>query len=173
MRRSPSRRPIATSIARMKGFHKKAVGMFLGHYRKLLVNGGFLPTRIWNWDETRFTSVAKPPKVVCAKGINQMRKMSSDTNVPTSLPPSTTTPRSDILPIPEGSVLKCDRQLDDLQQAPTGHAVWRHPALQWGVQNIASATNGFRAVGLWPFDDYKFDEEPLVNAAVQPTILPR
>ena len=51
------------------------------------------------------------------------REWRHDTNVPVSLHPSTTTPRSDILPNPEGSVLTCGRQLDDLQQAPTGHAV--------------------------------------------------
>ena len=67
------RRPIATSIARMKGFNKEAVGMFFGQYWKLLVNDGFVPTRIWNCDETGFTTVAKPPKVVCTKSV-QCRK---------------------------------------------------------------------------------------------------
>ena len=71
------RRLIATSIARMKGFNKEAVGMFFGQYRKLLVNAGFVPTRIWNCDGIGFTTVAKPPKVVCTKGINQVRKVSS------------------------------------------------------------------------------------------------
>ncbi|KAI0220896.1 hypothetical protein LSAT2_027648, partial [Lamellibrachia satsuma] len=37
---------------------------------------------------------------------------------------------------------------------------------------IASATNGFRAAGLWPFDDAKFDEELLATAPIQPTIQP-
>ena len=200
--------------------------MFFGKYRKLLVNGVFVPTCIWNRDETGFSTVAKSSKVVSTKGINQVRKVSSaergknitalrcmsaagtlipplfvfprkrmvdslmngapassvgtvntrgsgyidnnlflrwctsvltllaanddttstaarwprkpqdtrchslrsrecrrDANIPASLHPSTTTPRSDILPIPEDSVLTCGRQLDDLQQAPTSHAV--------------------------------------------------
>ena len=37
---------------------------------------------------------------------------------------------------------------------------------------IASATNGFRAAGLWPFDDAKFDEELLATVPIQPTIQP-
>ena len=37
---------------------------------------------------------------------------------------------------------------------------------------IASATNGFRAAGLWPFNDAKFDEELLATAPIQPTIQP-
>ncbi|KAI0221732.1 hypothetical protein LSAT2_027028 [Lamellibrachia satsuma] len=42
----------------MKGFNKEDVRMFFGQYRKLLVNGGFVPTRIYNCDETWFTTVA-------------------------------------------------------------------------------------------------------------------
>ena len=37
---------------------------------------------------------------------------------------------------------------------------------------IASATNGFRAAGLWPFDDAKFDEELFATVPIQPTIQP-
>ena len=37
----------------------------------------FVTTRIWNCDETRFTTVAKPSKVICTTGINHVRKVSS------------------------------------------------------------------------------------------------
>ena len=37
---------------------------------------------------------------------------------------------------------------------------------------IASATNGFRAAGLRPFDDAKFDEVLLATAPIKPTIQP-
>ena len=72
------RRPIATSIACMKGFNKEAVGMFFGQYRKLLVNGGFVPTRIWNCDETGFTTVASEdddewPCLVCGEPFRSSR----------------------------------------------------------------------------------------------------
>ena len=76
IRRSPSEDRLQLAFERMKGFNKEAVGMFFGQYRKVLVNGGFVPTRIWNCDETGFTTVAKPPKGVCMKGIiNQVRKV--------------------------------------------------------------------------------------------------
>ena len=72
------RRPIATSIARMEGFNKEAVGMFFGQYRKFLVNGGFVPIRIWNCDETGFTNVASEdddewPCLVCGEPFRSSR----------------------------------------------------------------------------------------------------
>ena len=56
----------------MKGFNKEDVGMFFGQYRKLLVNGGFVRTRIWNCDETWFTTDASEdddewPCLVCGE----------------------------------------------------------------------------------------------------------
>ena len=64
----------------MKGFNKDDVGMFFGQYRKLLVNGGFVPTRIWNCDETWFTTVASEdddewPYLVCGEPFRRRRRV--------------------------------------------------------------------------------------------------
>ena len=71
------RRPIATSLARINGFNKDAVAMFFNNYRRVLIGGEFGPLRIWYCDETGFTTVAKPVKVICTTGVNQVRKASS------------------------------------------------------------------------------------------------
>ena len=80
MRRHPSlsiRAPIATSIARVEGFNRDAVMEFFGLYKGILQTGEYSATRIWNCDETGFTRVSKPGKVICKTGTRQVRKVSS------------------------------------------------------------------------------------------------
>ena len=62
----------------MKEFNKEDMGMFFGQYRKLLVNGGFVHTRIWNCDETWFTTVVSEdddewPCLVCGEPFRSSR----------------------------------------------------------------------------------------------------
>ena len=81
MRRHPSlsiRAPIATSIARVEGFNRDAVMEFFGLYKGILQTGEYSATRIWNCNETGFTMVSKPGKVICKTGTRQVRKVSSD-----------------------------------------------------------------------------------------------
>ena len=80
MRRHPTisiRTPIATSIARFEGFNRDAVMEFFGLFKGILQARQYGPTRIWNCDETGFTTVSKPGKVVCRTGARQVRKVSS------------------------------------------------------------------------------------------------
>ena len=80
MRRHPSlsiRAPIATSIARVEGFNRDAVMESFGLYKGILQTGEYSATRIWNYDETGFTMVSKPGKVICKTGTRQVRKVSS------------------------------------------------------------------------------------------------
>lgn len=80
MRRHPSlsiRAPIATSIARVEGFNRDAVMEFFRLYKGILQTGEYSATRIWNCDETGFTTVSKPGKVICKTGTRQVRKVSS------------------------------------------------------------------------------------------------
>ena len=80
MRRNPTlsiRTPIATSIARLEGFNRGAVMEFFGLFKGILQARQYGPTRIWNCDETGFTTVSKPGKVVCMTGARQVRKVSS------------------------------------------------------------------------------------------------
>ena len=71
------RRPIATSLARIRGFNKEAVADFYQKYRDVLTDGDFTAVRTWNCDETGFSVVAKPVKVLGTTGIAQVRKASS------------------------------------------------------------------------------------------------
>ena len=80
MRRHPSlsiRAPIATSTARVEGFNRDAVMEFFGLYKGILQTEEYSATRIWNCDETGFTTVSKPGKVICKTGTRQVRKVSS------------------------------------------------------------------------------------------------
>ena len=71
------RAPIATSIARVEGFNRDAVMELFGLYKGILQTGECSATHIWNCDETGFTTVSKPGKVICKTGTRQVRKVSS------------------------------------------------------------------------------------------------
>ena len=86
----------------MKGFTKEAVGMFSGN----------ACDETGNCNETGFTTVAKPPKVVCTKCINHVRSPVQNGGDITGMCGTCA-----------GGTFTCGRQLDDLQQAPTSHAV--------------------------------------------------
>ena len=69
---------MATSLARINGFNKEAVAHLSTIYRQVLeARGGISPTKIWNCDETGFTTVARPGNVVCTRGVRQVSKVSS------------------------------------------------------------------------------------------------
>ena len=68
------RSPLGTSLARIDGFNRDAVKTFFAIYKDVLSEGQFTTNRIWNCDETGFSNVVEPGKVVCTKGTRQIRK---------------------------------------------------------------------------------------------------
>lgn len=66
MKRNPSltlRKPERTSLARLKGFSKKAVDEFYANLKKLYQTYSFQSNDIYNLDETGITTVVDSPKV--------------------------------------------------------------------------------------------------------------
>ena len=67
---------VATSTS-LDGFNSEAVGHFFAIYKGILAPGEFGPNNVWNCDETGFSTVTKPGKVIATKGVRQVRKVSS------------------------------------------------------------------------------------------------
>ena len=66
------RTPESTSINRLVGFRPEAVERFFELIRSLDEKYHFDPTRIFNVDETKHTTVSRPPKVLSSKGIRRV-----------------------------------------------------------------------------------------------------
>ena len=69
--------PIGTSLARINGFNQAAVDGFFQNYQQILTGGNFDVTNIWNCDETGFSNVVEPGKVIATKGVRQIRSATS------------------------------------------------------------------------------------------------
>ncbi|XP_049310318.1 uncharacterized protein LOC125778074 [Bactrocera dorsalis] len=66
------RKPERTSLARLKGFSKKAVDEFYLNLKKLYEEYSFQPNDIYNLDETGITTVVDSPKIIATKGQRQV-----------------------------------------------------------------------------------------------------
>ena len=71
------REPQGTSLARVSGFTKTEVKNFFMIFKDLLEAIHAAPSRIWNMDETGFSVVHKPAKIIATKGARQVSKVTS------------------------------------------------------------------------------------------------
>ena len=69
--------PQGTNLSRAIGFNKPKVQQFFTLYKQILEQRQFLPSQIWNMDETGITNVHKPGKIIASKGVKQVSKMTS------------------------------------------------------------------------------------------------
>ena len=75
MKRHPDlslRSPEATSLGRMKGFNREAVGDFFDKYYRLIEEHKLTADKIYNMDETGHSTVQVPSKVISVKGKKQV-----------------------------------------------------------------------------------------------------
>ena len=71
------RQPQRMNFSRDVGFNQPKVNEFFGIYKDVLNGHKYLPSKVWNMDETGITSVHQPGKVVASKGVRQVAKMTS------------------------------------------------------------------------------------------------
>ena len=71
------RKPQATSLGRCFAFNKETVRIEHKNYKNVLERYHFEPSNIWIYDETGFTTVHVPPKVIASKCRKQVESMSS------------------------------------------------------------------------------------------------
>lgn len=75
LKRNPSlsiRTPEATSAGRASSFNLHNVNEFFKKLGNVILKHNFLPSRIWNLDETGVTTVLRQKKIVASKGVKQV-----------------------------------------------------------------------------------------------------
>lgn len=89
LKRNPDlsiRQPEATSLNRIKGFNREEVSIFFSHYRKILTDNNIPSSRIFNIDETGFSTVQRPCKIIARKGQKQVgRAVSGERGITTTV----------------------------------------------------------------------------------------
>ena len=71
------RSPEPTSMSRAVAFNKANVDKFFTIYKEELDKGSYTAARIWNMDETGFTAVHKPAKILAKCGAKQVGRITS------------------------------------------------------------------------------------------------
>jgi len=71
------RKPESTSLMRAVGFNKPQVELFYNNLEKLMNQFNFLPSNIYNCDETGVSCVQKHQKVLAVKSVRQVGKLTS------------------------------------------------------------------------------------------------
>ena len=77
------RTPQGTNISRAVGFNRPKVQQFFDLYKDVLQKHQYLPSHIWNMDESGVSTVHEPGKIVATKGAKQVSKMTSGERGPT------------------------------------------------------------------------------------------
>ena len=71
------RQPQGTNLLRAVDFNRPKVNEFFGICKNVLNGHEYLPSKVWNMDETGITSVHQPGKVVASKEVRRVAKMPS------------------------------------------------------------------------------------------------
>ena len=69
--------PQATSVSRVIGFKRPQVDRFFSLYKECLEEHEYMPSKIWNMDETGVTTIQKPGQILAEKGMRQVGKATS------------------------------------------------------------------------------------------------
>lgn len=80
IRRNPSitiRKPEATSIGRITAFNKTEVSLFFENLEMLMEKYSFIPSNIFNMDETGISTVQDPGKIIAPKGQKRVGSVTS------------------------------------------------------------------------------------------------